>query len=151
MTAGCWCMWWRQRTGDSERNKRALEALVRDGREPGLVAYEHGVPVGWVSVGPREEFGQLVRSPTYRPRDDECAVFSIVCFYVHSDARRRGVATALLDAAVEYALGRGARVIEAYPLESGDYMGAKDAFRRVGFEPVRPAGKRTIMQRRAPA
>ncbi len=28
MPAGCWCMWWRQRTGDGARNKPAMEAIV---------------------------------------------------------------------------------------------------------------------------
>ena len=41
-----------------------METLVREGREPGLLAYESGLPVGWVSVGRREEYGQLVRSRT---------------------------------------------------------------------------------------
>lgn len=29
ITAGCWCMWWRQRTGDARLNRQAMEGLVR--------------------------------------------------------------------------------------------------------------------------
>lgn len=148
VTAGCWCMWWRERTGSAERNKRAMETLVREGREPGLLAYESGLPVGWVSVGRREEYGQLVRSRTYRPVDDDPGIWAIVCFYVDPRAKRQGVSTALLEAAVEHALDRGATAIEAYPHERGDYMGLPESFARLGFEPVRSAGKRTIMQYR---
>ena len=146
MPDGCWCMWWRQRTGDRKRNKRAMGTLVREGREPGLLAYESDVPIGWVSVAPREEFGQLMRSRIYRPLADEPGVWSVVCFYVDPTAKRRGVGAALLEAAIEHALRRGASAIEAYPSESGDYMGVKQRFEDLGFEPVRSAGKRTIMR-----
>ena len=147
MTDGCWCMWWRQRTGNRERNKQAMKELVDGGREPGLLAYESAVPVGWVSIGPREEFGQLVRSRIYRPVDEEPGAWSIVCFYVHPSAKRHRVATALLGAAVEHALTRGARAIEAYPRDQPDYMGVKTSLERLGFEAARPAGKRTVMRR----
>ena len=48
---GCWCMYWRDRTlAHGEPKKRALEALVRAGREPGLLAHrmiEKHVPGHW--------------------------------------------------------------------------------------------------------
>jgi GNAT superfamily N-acetyltransferase len=146
MTAGCWCMWWRERGRSRARNKQAMEALVRDGREPGLLAYEEGVPVGWVSLGPREDFGQLVRSRAYRPVDDDEGVWALVCFYVPPTEKRRGVASALLDAAVEHAFARGAASLEAYPGEPSHYMGLRESFERRGFRPVRSAGKRTVMR-----
>jgi len=67
MTANCWCMWWRKRTGDGVKNKRNMRGIVSAGREPGLLAYQDGVPVGWVSIAPREEYGQLVGSRVYGP------------------------------------------------------------------------------------
>ncbi len=142
----CWCMWWRQRTGNRGRNKHAMRGLVREGREPGLLAYEDGSPVGWVSVGPREEFGQLMRSRTYGPRDEDSEIFSIVCFYIDPRARRRGVTAALLEAAVEYALRHGARAVEAYGSEAPDYMGTRKLFEAAGFRAQRAAGKRTVMR-----
>ncbi len=146
VTDGCWCMWWRQRSGNRDTNKQAMGALVEAGHEPGLLAYESGAPVGWISVGPREEFGQLMRSRLYGPKDEDEGVYSIVCFYIHSEAKGRGVAAALLRAAVDYALARGASAVEAYPSESGDYMGKRAAFSEVGFEEVRAAGKRSVMR-----
>jgi len=150
MTAGCWCMWWRRRTGDSAKNRQNMRRIVKAGREPGLLAYEDGVPVGWVSVAPREEYGQLVRSRNYGPTEDEEGVWSIVCFYVDPRAKKQGVATALLEAAVEHALARGASAVEAYPHRKGDYMGAEEPFERLGFERVRRAGTRSIMRYREP-
>jgi ribosomal protein S18 acetylase RimI-like enzyme len=67
---GCWCMYWRDRSLEhGEPKKRAMAKLVRDGCDPGLLAYVGGEPVGWVSVAPRREFHALVSSPRYGPRD----------------------------------------------------------------------------------
>ncbi|MDQ5820406.1 MAG: GNAT family N-acetyltransferase, partial [Actinomycetota bacterium] len=148
MTAGCWCMWWRKRTGDPAKNKRNMRTIVRAGKEPGLLAYSAGEPIGWVSIAPREEFGQLFSSRVYRPHDDDAGVFSLVCFYVDRREKRQGVAGELLDAAVAHARRRGASAIEAYPHASDrrDYMGTKDLFRQAGFKRVGNAGKRTIVR-----
>jgi GNAT superfamily N-acetyltransferase len=148
VTDWCWCMWWRKRRESRAANKRAMAALVRDGGEPGLLAYESGVPVGWVSLGPREDFGQLVRSRVYRPVDDDEGVWAIVCFYVHATAKRRGIADELLGAAVEHAFAHGAASLEAYVAEPPDFMGVRASFERRGFAPVRSAGKRTVMRLR---
>jgi ribosomal protein S18 acetylase RimI-like enzyme len=148
---GCWCMWWRERTGSRKRNRRAMGALVKGGHEPGLLAYEDGVPVGWVSVAPRDDFGQLMRSKHYGPGEEEEGVWSIVCFHVHATARHRGVARALLEAAVEHALRNGAGAIEAYPHERrADYMGSQEMFEAAGFRAVRSAGVRTVVRYPAP-
>jgi GNAT superfamily N-acetyltransferase len=147
---GCWCMYWRNRAlGHGTPKKRALGSLVRAGREPGLLGYEDGDPVGWISIGPREQFHDLLRSPQYRPRDDDEDVWSIVCFVIDKPARQRGVAGALLEAAVDHARSRGARWVEAYAhaADPHDYMGGVDLFLAHGFEPYRPANKRTIVRR----
>jgi GNAT superfamily N-acetyltransferase len=151
---GCWCMYWRDRSlGHGTPKKRRMGALVRAGREPGLLAYDDGVPVGWISVAPREEFDALLRSPQYRPRDEDDGVWSIVCFAVDRYARGQGVAGALLDAAVEYAGAHGASAVEAYPhvFDPRDYMGGRDLYHSRGFQPVREANKRLIVRLAVPA
>jgi GNAT superfamily N-acetyltransferase len=141
-------MWWRKRTGDPAKNKRNLRGIVRADREPGLLAYDEGEPVGWVSIAPREEFGQLLTSRQYKPREPEEGVYSLVCFYVDPRAKRQGVQTALLAAALAHAKRKGARAVEAYAhmSDAGDYMGTVELFRDAGFESVRKSGKRTVMR-----
>jgi len=153
---GCWCMYWRDRALEhGEKKKRAMEKLVRGGREPGLLAYADGEPTGWVAVAPREEYAPLLRSPQYRPRDDGggSAVWSIVCFTIDKYARRKGIASALLDSAVEHAFAHGATSVEAYPhvAKPMDYMGHVDTFRRAGFARVRDANKRAIVRLERPS
>jgi ribosomal protein S18 acetylase RimI-like enzyme len=147
---GCWCMYWRDRTvGHGEPKKQAMRGIVEGGDEPGLIAYDDGAPVGWVSIAPRETYEALLRSPQYRPREDAKGIWSIVCFAVDKGARGRGVHEALLTAAIELAFARGATAIEAYPhLEKrDDYMGHIELFRAHGFERVRETLKRAVVRR----
>lgn len=157
--SGCWCMWFRETSREfSERgnagNRQALQEIVRQGRVPGLLAYRDGRPVGWCSVAPRGEFGRLNRSPTLKPVDDR-PVWSVVCFFVERPHRRRRVAEDLLRAAVDYAARRGARLVEAYPVDTSDrkfrsadlYTGTVDLFRAAGFtEVARRSEARPIMR-----
>jgi ribosomal protein S18 acetylase RimI-like enzyme len=148
---GCWCMYWRDRSLEhGEPKKRAMEQLVRGGREPGLLAYDGADPVGWVSLGPREDFPALLRSPQYRPRESGGgdAVWSLVCFTVDKEAQRQGVARALLAAAVEHAFERGASSLEAYPhrTERVNYMGHAALFESAGFSVVRETSKRLVVR-----
>jgi GNAT superfamily N-acetyltransferase len=94
--------------------------------------------------------GVLVHSPQYRPRDEDEAVWSIVCFTIDRPERRRGVAAALLDAAVDHAFARGAAAVEAYPHVTSvdDYMGSAPLYEQAGFVRVRDANKRAIYRRR---
>ena len=147
---GCWCMWWRDRSLEhGTPKKRAMGRLVRAGREPGLLAYEDGSPVGWVAVAPREEYGVLLRSPQYRPRDEDEGVWSIVCFVVDREAQRRGTAGDLLDAAVAHACERRANAVEAYAHreKNDDYMGGLRLYLAHGFEAVRETSKRAVVRR----
>jgi ribosomal protein S18 acetylase RimI-like enzyme len=143
----CWCMEYR-RTGivmgkDLARiNRAGLKKLVDAGTPPGLIAYRGKEPVGWISIGPREEFAKLVNSPVMKAVDDE-PVWSVICFVVPSEHRGQGVARALLDGAVAYARKRGATLVEAYPVDkparSNDvdmWFGAKSMYDRAGFSEV---------------
>lgn len=159
-TGGCWCMYNRQtnteyEAGKGEPNRSAFSAIVADDRVPGLLAYRDGVPVGWVSIGPREEYARLARSPVMKPVDD-MPVWSIVCFVIHKDHRGRGVGTALLEGAVAYAAEQGAVAVEGYPVEPRKdrmpdlyaWMGIASMFEGAGFtEIARRSETRPLMRR----
>jgi GNAT superfamily N-acetyltransferase len=171
----CWCAWYRVRGMDFSKataagNRRVLEAAVTttaaEGRAPGLVAYRDGEAVGWVSVGPRDDYERLRHSKVLAPVDEK-PTWSIVCFVVARAARGEGVARALLGAAVDYARDHGATLVEAYPIETDGrrvpaadaYKGTVGMFERAGFEVVerrransasapRPIVRRAIRPRR---
>jgi ribosomal protein S18 acetylase RimI-like enzyme len=147
---GCWCMAYRL-SGSRElppgvtraqANRAALKALVDAGPPPGLLGYRGTVPVGWVSIAPREEYAKLARSPVMKAVDDR-SVWSIVCFVVPAEYRGQGVAQALLAGAVAYAKEQGATLVEAYPVDkparSHDdsmWFGAKSMYDKAGFKEV---------------
>ena len=73
-------------------------------------------------------------------------VWSLVCFYVKKEYRRKGLVKKLIDKSVEYAKKNGADYIEAYPVErespSYRFMGFTPTFETSGFEFQQKAGKR---------
>jgi ribosomal protein S18 acetylase RimI-like enzyme len=156
----CWCAFWRTRGSAADRSHRASNrALLRRlaGREdlaPGLVALRNGRAVGWVSLGPREDFVRLEHSKVLARVDDRPA-WSIVCFVVSRRARGRGVAAEMLRAAVEYAREHGATLVEGYPIETAGrkipsawaYTGTVGMFEREGFRVV--ARRRVVSSARS--
>jgi GNAT superfamily N-acetyltransferase len=168
----CWCAYFRVRGRDwtnstGAENREVLETAVAEnaaeGRAPGLVAYDGADAVGWTSVGPRTGYERLAYSKVLAPVDDT-PVWSIVCFVVGRRARGKGVAAALLDAAIAYARDHGAITLEAYPVEVAEgrripsanaYHGTLSMFERAGFtvverrqanaaSPVRPIVRRRL-------
>jgi GNAT superfamily N-acetyltransferase len=164
----CWCMYFRARGRDWSNstgagNRAELRSLAgRDDLAPGLVAYRDGKAVGWVSLAPREDYERLAYSKVLAPIDDT-PVWSIVCFVVSRTARGQGVATALLDAAIDYARTHGATTVEAYPADTAGgripaasaFHGTLSMFESAGFEvverrqynaasPVRPIVRRRL-------
>jgi GNAT superfamily N-acetyltransferase len=157
----CFCMYYRKAgdTGVGRENQRKMKALVDGGSVPGLIGYEDGVPVAWISLGPREDYDRLRRSPIMKPVDDR-PVWSIVCFFVAPEARGRGLSEKMLRAAGEYARSRGARLLEAYPVDRSGrshpdamFFGAKSIYDRAGFtevarrRPTRPVVRKGLVSR----
>lgn len=160
---GCWCMFYRQsgKPPPAATRKTQMKRLARADPPAGLIGYRDKLPVGWISLGPREDFAKLERSPVMK-KVDEQRVWSIVCFVVPSEHRGQGVAAALLQGAIAYAKKRGVAVLEAYPVDKAkrspdDFMwfGAKSMYDAAGFEevarrrPNRPVVRLHLAQRRA--
>ncbi|MGE5596173.1 MAG: GNAT family N-acetyltransferase, partial [Hyphomicrobiales bacterium] len=88
-------------------------------------------------------YPRIGRSPVTRPVDDQPA-WAVVCFFIGGGFRGQGVASALLKAAVDYAVANGAKVVEGYPVDpsakrlpdSSGYHGFVSAFAEAGFKEV---------------
>jgi len=150
----CWCMVWRAQ-GAETRNvagrsrKAALKRRVRSGIPIGLLGYLDGEPVAWCSVAPRSTYRPLggPEEPDRRPSE----IWSIVCFFIVRRLRRMGVMERLLQAAVDHARHRGAKIIEAYPVEADSpsyrFMGFLPQFSTAGFHEIGLAGTRRHVMR----
>ena len=163
-STGCWCMWFIRRVADyhasgSAGNRQALMGLLEsDGHPFGLLAYKGDEAVGWCAVGPRSRYSRAIKTPTLKGRDpgEDDTVWFVPCFLVRPDARRSGVASALLEAAVSAAAEAGAMAIEGFPLSGSrprskgpDFMtGTEALFSACGFLPLRrPSDNRVVMRR----
>jgi GNAT superfamily N-acetyltransferase len=112
-------------------------------RAPGLLALEGDEPVGWIAIAPRTELARIEASQA-TPRVDDEDVWVIPCVTVRKTARGRGIALALIRAAVVYAAEQGAPAVEAYPragatrtADDNAYFGTEPLFRRAGFRVIR--------------
>ena len=166
--AGCWCQWYKlprvrfdSATRDELRERLAAQ-LAEPTPGPGLLDYDGDTPVGWCAVEPRPALERLPFSPVASASSDDdfgdADVWSVSCFVIPRAFRRRGVAGALAEAAVDYARANGARVVEAYavdptarskPPAADLFPGTVSMFLSAGFHEVaRPKPHRVVMQRR---
>lgn len=138
----CWCMYWRigadYRKRPRAENKAAFREIVTHGPPPGLVAFDGEMAVGWCQLTPRASLPWLDK--TWRlQRVDDKPVWSLSCFYIRKGYRKRGVTTALINAAIDTARKAGAPALEAYPLDgnlspSSTSTGYVTTFERLGFK-----------------
>ena len=157
--AGCWCMYWRLRRKEYDNlrgtgTKKKMKGLINKGIVPGILAYDDKQPIGWCSVAPREDFLVLDNSRVLK-RIDEKPVWSIVCFYINKNYRKKGITIELINAVKKYVKDHKGTIIEGYPVEpktgkTADvfaWTGLASAFRKAGFKEVeRRSETRPIMR-----
>ena len=172
--AGAYCQCQRYKLQPKEAfSKFPIEERIRRLREQthcgepgsdatsGLVAYLDGEPVGWCAVEPRPAYIGLVRAyrvPWEGRAEDRAddSVWAVTCVFVRAGYRGRGIAPALVQAAVDHALQRGARALEAYPMitKPGQviawdeiHVGTRTMFEAAGMrEVIRPSVRRVVMR-----
>lgn len=124
----------------------------------GLVAFLAGEPAGWCAVEPRPAYAGLLRvfrvpwEGRAEDRTDE-SVWAVTCLFTRAGFRKRGISRVLAHAAVDFARGRGARALEAYPMTTTAalaeelHVGTVATFRAAGLVEVgRPTLRRAVMR-----
>ena len=148
----CWCMVWRRTTAEAklqapaERRRMMLER-INAGTPVGLLAYDGEMPIGWVSIAPRETHRALGGPPAERGE----VIWSLTCFYVPRRLRGEGLLRKLLMGAVDHARANGATIVEAYPVApdspSFRFMGFVSVFAEAGFRDLGMTGTRRHVMR----
>jgi GNAT superfamily N-acetyltransferase len=139
-------------------NRRAFEAMAAESELPvGLLAYDHGEPVGWLACGPRSRYAVATstRSKIMRARrpEEDDSVWLVPCLFVRVGHRRKGITYALLEAAIQLARSSGAVAVEGWPRSGDDrrqsdlYLGREKLFAALGFTCIdRPSAQRAVMR-----
>ncbi|HSP87283.1 MAG TPA: GNAT family N-acetyltransferase [Ignavibacteriaceae bacterium] len=156
---GCWCMTWllTKRDFDANKgngNKKKMKALVNKNMEPGLLAYLNKEAIGWAAIAPRENYIRLENSKVLK-RIDEQPVWSIPCFFIKKEFRKKGLSSEILKGAIKYCKTKGVKILEGYPVvpysenmpAAFAWTGFPSAFIKAGFKEVaRRSRTRPIMR-----
>lgn len=147
--------------------RKAFDAMDKTGRKaamsghfagevaPGLLAYDGEAPVGWCAVAPREAYPRLAASRVAKAVDT-LPVWSVTCFYVAANYRRKGVSLALLHGACQFVADQGGETLEGYPIAPPRasypavyaWVGLESVFKTAGFQEVaRRTPTRPVMRK----
>jgi GNAT superfamily N-acetyltransferase len=162
----CWCQLFlrapTERQSVPADNRAALHAeITRAAIPPGLIAYVDDHPAGCTRLGPRLGFPGVNSNKSLARvlEGDGTRTWWVTCFAVARPYRGTGVASALLQAAVEFARDQGAAAVEGHPVDvaglradrvaaSALYTGTKALFVAAGFvEVARTYPTRPVMRR----
>ncbi|MFB6341171.1 GNAT family N-acetyltransferase [Saccharicrinis sp. FJH62] len=129
-------------TGTSEdwtkdNNRTAVIKLIEKGTMTGYLAFDKHKPVAWLNINNRNNFPSLERFRKIKVDRTE-NICSVVCFVIHPDYRRMGIATRLLQKAIADYSDKNFDFMEAYP-GNGDlscekhYKGPLSMYEKAGF------------------
>jgi len=162
---GCWCCWFHNATMAERRERGAgdwrgyKESLVRAGEAHAALVFDGDTAVGWCQFGSPDELPGITHRAEVEvegaPRPD----YRLTCWFVDRRHRRKGVANAALDGALELIAAAGGGVVEAYPFDvdgkkvssSFLYNGTRDMLERAGFSYERHKGKNHCLMRKVVA
>ncbi|MFZ5941774.1 MAG: GNAT family N-acetyltransferase [Bacteroidota bacterium] len=121
-----------------EKNRSSVINYVQDHRMTGYLAYSDNRPVGWCNANDRLNYQRLIKYYDLIDNPEE-KVCSVVCFLIHPDYRRQGIAQKILDKISQDYAGMGYDYLEAYPGKGdlsceGHYRGPLPLYEKNGFE-----------------
>ncbi len=132
----------------AEQNAAELEQALAHANPPleGVVALRGARVLGWMKLTDAARVAKLYDQRLYRGlpcfAGERSGIYTVGCFLVDSEARRRGIADGLLTAGIAIARASGARAIEAFPrggeglAPEEQWTGPLALFERHGFRTV---------------
>ena len=155
----CWCMYYRLSKVEWEAgkadngNKNAMHRLVNENKPAGILAFFEDEAVAWAAFAPREDFIRFEKSRVHK-RIDNKPVWSVPCFFIKKEFRRKGVTSELIKEIIKYAGENSIKIIEAYPsVTAGEspeaflWTGLYKTFEQAGFKIVDQKSKNKPMVR----
>jgi ribosomal protein S18 acetylase RimI-like enzyme len=121
-----------------EMSRSSVINLIDESKLRGYLAYDKDKPVGWCNANNRSNYERLLRDYDYVDNPDD-KVCSIVCFLIHPDYRRQGIAQGLLDKIIMDYSNTDYDYFEAYPKKEelsceGNFKGPLGLYKRYDFK-----------------
>jgi GNAT superfamily N-acetyltransferase len=155
----CYCMETHRTQTDEEwavrtaqDNRRDMSKAIKAGNVTALLAYVDGKPVGWCNYGETTRLNGVMHRFGLNAAEQQ-GVGSLACFVIAAPYRQHGVASALLDAALDRLRRRGVKTVEAYPVKElksaqSNYRGPLSMYLRAGFETHRETERHLIVRKK---
>ncbi len=121
-----------------ETSRSAVIKLINENKLTGYLVFDKDKPIGWCNANNRLNYARLLRDyPHIGNHDDK--VCSIVCFLIHPDYRRQGIARQILDTIIIDYSNRGFDYFEAYPKKDelsceGNFKGPFELYSKYDFK-----------------
>ena len=140
---------WAART--AAQNRYDMTELISRREVTALLAYADGKPVGWCNYGETTKLSNVMRRFVIDASNLD-GVGSVACFVIAAPYRGHGVASRLLDAAIERLRSRGLRAVEGYPHRGADsaqtnFRGPLSMYLRAGFEIYRETERNVVVRK----
>ncbi|MCT4623815.1 MAG: GNAT family N-acetyltransferase [Schleiferiaceae bacterium] len=128
--------------GDAESCTREISRpfvanLIDENKFAGYLVFDNDEPIAWCNANNRSNYQRLLRDFDLVDNPDD-VVCSIVCFLVHPDYRRLGIAQKILEKIIEDSTAQQYDYVEAYPRKGeltseGNFKGPLELYKRMDF------------------
>jgi len=120
-----------------ESNRTAVTNLIIEDKLTGYLAFDNDKPIGWCNANNRLNYQRLLRDYDLIDNPDD-KVCSVVCFLIHPNHRRKGIAQKILEKIITDYSGKDYDYIEAYPKKGkssydSNFKGPLELYERFDF------------------
>lgn len=128
---------WQTRTGVENRTE-AIEQ-IKAGNMKGYLAFDGDKCIGWCNANNIGQYIRLEKDIKHIIKDQK--VGCVICFVIHQDYRKQGVARLLLKQAVDAFRAQGFDAVLAIPVDIKDepeklYRGTMNMYQELGFKEI---------------
>lgn len=120
-----------------EASRTMIINRINENELRGYLVYNNNHPIGWCNANNRANYQRLLRDFDLIDNPDD-KVCSIVCFLIHPDYRRKGIAQKLLDIIIVDYSDTDYDYLEAYPRKGesceSNFKGPMELYKRNEFK-----------------